>query len=323
MAKRTKFNYNPDTLSFEKIETSIKQRFKKFFMHTFLGIFIGIIFFFLFVYFVPSPKQKHLENENEKLELQYKLLSAEMATMQEIMQDIEQRDDNLYRVLFQAEPLNKDKRRTNNDNDFKYKKFENLNAGELIINTSKQSAELKKQLYAQSKSFDEIIYLAKINEKKLQHIPAIQPILNQDLSRIASGFGYRVHPIYHTRKMHHGMDFTAPTGTDIYATGNGTIIAAEWKQGYGNTIIIDHGFGYKTVYAHLHKYYKHKGEQVKRGDIIAAVGSTGISTAPHLHYEVKHNDTSVNPMNYYFLDLSPEEYDKMIRMASNAGRALD
>ncbi len=323
MAKKTKFLFNPETLSFEKTDTSLKHRFKRAFIHTSMGVFFGILFFFIFSTFIHSPKEINLQNENHKLELQYNLLKNKMDIMQDVLNDMQQRDDNLYRVLFQAEPLPKESRLTLYDNNFKYNDFSNLNSSKLVISTSKKADELEKQIYVQSKSFDEILLLAKSNEQKLKHIPAIQPILNKDLTRIASGFGYRMHPIYRRRIMHQGMDFTAPTGTDIYATGNGTVIHSGWKQGYGKTVVIDHGFGYKTAYAHMHKLIAEKGQKVNRGDIIGLVGNSGRSTGPHLHYEVIYNNKHVNPMNYYFLDLSPEEYDEMIQIAANAGRVLD
>jgi murein DD-endopeptidase MepM/ murein hydrolase activator NlpD len=194
---------------------------------------------------------------------------------------------------------------------------------EIVVGTSKKLNELKKQLYIQSKSYDDLILLAKNKEAMLECIPAIQPILNKDLTRTASGFGWRIDPVYHTRRFHEGMDFTAPIGTDIYATGNGTIQLAGWKQGYGNTVEINHGFGYKTLYGHMHQIKVRIGQKVKRGEVIGTVGSTGKSTGPHLHYEVHFKGQVMNPQNYYFLDLSPEEYDRMVQMSNNAGQMFD
>ncbi len=323
MARRTKYYFNNETLSYEKIERSAMYRLRQTFFYSFTIVSLAVVFAIVLFYVVPSPSEKATRNENQQLKFQYEILSNEMDVMLDVMLDIQQRDDNLYRILFQAEPFPKEKRELSDGSDYKYSDYANLNSSKILINTSKKADRLAKMIYAQTESFDEIVYLSEINEKKLQYIPAIQPILNKDLTRIASGFGYRTDPVYRTKRMHQGMDFTAPTGTDIYATGNGVVIASEWKQGYGNTVVLDHGFGYKTLYAHLYESYVEKGDVVKRGDVIAAVGNTGKSTGPHLHYEVRVRNTPVDPMNYYFMDLSPEEYDRMIQIASNAGRVMD
>jgi murein DD-endopeptidase MepM/ murein hydrolase activator NlpD len=176
----------------------------------------------------------------------------------------------------------------------------------------------------QSVSYDEIIDLARNKEKMLASIPAIQPISNKDLTRTASGWGYRIHPIYKIRKFHYGMDFTAPTNTEVYSTGDGTIeVLNKSRRGYGNKIIVNHGFGYKTLYAHLNSFNVKQGQKVKRGDVIGYVGSTGLSTAPHLHYEVHLNNKKVNPVNYYFNDLTPEEYDRMVEISLKSGQTFD
>ena len=194
---------------------------------------------------------------------------------------------------------------------------------EIVVTTSKKLGELKKQLYIQSKSYDEIVLLARNKETMLANLPAIQPVLNKDLKQMASGYGWRIDPIYHSRRFHAGMDFAAPTGTDIYATGNGTVISAGWEQGYGNCVQINHNYGYQTLYGHMSAFKVRAGQTVKRGDVIGLVGSTGKSTGPHLHYEVHFKGEIMNPQNYYFLDLSPAEYDKMVQMSNNAGQMFD
>ena len=191
------------------------------------------------------------------------------------------------------------------------------------MKAAEKTDDLSKMIYVQSQSYDELVRLAKTNEEKLQHIPGIQPVLNKDLRRMASGYGVRIDPVYRTKKFHAGMDFTANTGTDVYATGDGTVTYSGWMQGYGNTIMIDHGFDYVTLYGHLSKTIAKKGDKVKRGSIVGLVGNTGKSTGPHLHYEVRFKGKPQNPMNFYFLDLSPEEYDRMVQMAENAGQVLD
>ncbi len=184
-------------------------------------------------------------------------------------------------------------------------------------------SELRKQIYIQSKSYDDLILLSKNKEAMLECLPAIQPVLNKDLTRMASGYGWRIDPVYHSRRFHAGMDFTAPVGTDIYATGNGTVISSGWQQGYGNCVEINHGFGYVTLYGHMSSIKARVGQKVKRGDVIGLVGSTGKSTGPHLHYEVHLRGEIMNPQNYYFLDLSPAEYDRMVQMSNNSGQMFD
>jgi len=236
---------------------------------------------------------------------------------------LQQRDDNLYRVIFQADPIPYSIRKSTSANSEFYKQLLTMTNSEIAVATTQKYNELKKQLYVQSKSYDELVKLASTQEEMLQCIPAIQPILNKDLTRTASGFGWRIDPIYRTRRFHEGMDFSAPVGTDIFATGNGTITKAGWQQGYGNAVVINHGFGYVTLYGHMHKILVKPGQKVKRGDIIGLVGSTGKSTGPHLHYEVHYKGQIMNPQNYYFLDLNPEEYDQMVQLSNNAGQMFD
>jgi murein DD-endopeptidase MepM/ murein hydrolase activator NlpD len=257
------------------------------------------------------------------MEGQYKALQGQMSDIQGILTDLQQRDDNLYRVVFQAEPIPYEVRRTANTNADYYEQLLRMTNSQIVVETTKKLNELKKQLYVQSKSYDEIVVLAQNKEKMLEAIPAIQPVANKDLTRVASGYGMRMDPIYHSRRFHAGMDFTAPTGTDIYATGNGRVLSAGWQQGYGNCVEIDHGFGYVTLYAHMHTISVNAGQTVNRGEVIGLVGNTGKSTGPHLHYEVHYKGEIMNPQNYYFLDLTPEEYDKMVQLSNNAGQMFD
>lgn len=322
MTKKAKFHFNPETLSFERVETSARNILKKIFIHLFSSAFIGFLFFIGFSFFIDSPEEKQLKKDLKTMKIQYRLLDKKIDRLSKVSKDLQQRDNNLYRVIFQAEPL-PDYTSGNYQNNELINELSDKSSHKILNETSQKVEALSKQIYSQIKSYDEIVELLKTNETKLQNIPAIQPILNKDLTRIASGFGYRIDPIYHTRKMHTGMDFTAPIGTDIYATGNGTVTFAGWKQGYGNTIIIDHGFGYETLYAHLKNIKVRERQKINRTDIIGTVGNTGKSTGPHLHYEVFFKGQHVDPLNYYFLDLSPEEYDKMIQLAQNAGQVLD
>ena len=243
--------------------------------------------------------------------------------MQVVMIDLQQRDDNLYRVLFGAEPIPLSVRQGAQRKIDYYEKLAQMTNSQMAADLTNKVDKLEKELYVQAKSYDEVLELAKTQEIRMENIPAIQPVMNKDLKRVASGYGMRIDPVYHVRKFHQGMDFTAPMGTEIFATGNAKVKFTGWKQGYGNTVILDHGFGYETLYAHLYKSLVHKGQKVRRSDIIALVGNTGKSTGPHLHYEVRLNGKPVDPRNYYFYDLSPEEYDQMIQLSNNFGQMLD
>ena len=323
MAKKIKFHFNPETLNYEPIIHTFAHKLKQIALHLFSGISLGALFFFIFVSIFDSPEEKQLGLEKSRMQAQYKVLERQLDEVQDVLKDMQERDDNLYRVILQAEPISLEVRRAISANSDYYDQLLRMTNSEIVLTTTKKMNELRKQLYIQSKSYDDLIVLSKNKETMLEHIPAIQPVLNKDLKRMASGYGWRIDPIYRTRRFHAGMDFTAPTGTDIFATGNGTIQSAGWKQGYGNTVEINHGFGYKTLYAHMHKINVRVGQTVNRGDVIGLVGNTGKSTGPHLHYEVHFKGQVMNPANYYFLDLSPEEYDRMIQMSNNSGMMMD
>lgn len=323
MAKK-KYHLNPETLAMEQVNNrSIRYVVKMTLVYMFTGIIMGIIFFFLFFSFFPSPRELQVVKERDALKTHYELLSRQIDQMQLVMTDLQQRDDNLYRVLLQAEPIPLLARLGATGQVQYYDSVAQMTNWQLAADITRKVDILEKELYVQAKSYDEIVDLAKTHEVRMENIPAIQPVLNKDLKRVASGYGYRIDPVYHTRRFHAGMDFTAPTGTDVYATGNGTVTFVGWKQGYGNTVEVSHGFGYSTLYAHLHKQLVRKGQKVHRGDVIALVGNTGKSTGPHLHYEVRFKDKPVDPRNFYFQDLSPEEYDKMVQLSNNFGNLLD
>ena len=322
MAKN-KFQFNPETLSYEQIEHTIAHWLKQAAIHALSGVSLGLIFFFIFVSTIQSPEEKQLVQEKSHMEAQYKVLERQMQEIQYVMTDMQQRDDNLYRVVFQADPIPLSVRRGSSANTEYYEQLLDMTNSEIVVSTSKKLGELKKELYIQSKSYDELVLLAKNKETMLENLPAIQPVLNKNLKYMASGYGWRIDPIYHTRRFHAGMDFTAPIGTNIFATGNGVVVGAGWEQGYGNCVQINHGYGYVTLYGHMSAIKVRNGQKVKRGDIIGLIGSTGKSTGPHLHYEVHYKGTIMNPQNYYYLDLSPAEYDKMVQMSNNAGQIFD
>ena len=322
MAKK-KYKINPETLAMEQVEHGFRYWVRQTGIYILAGIVIGILFLYLFLTFFPSPREKQLLREKASLESQLEVLNNQVDQMQVVMTDLQQRDDNLYRVLFGAEPIPLSVRQGAQRKIDYYEQLAQMTNSELAADLSLKVDLLEKEIYVQAKSYDEVAQMAKEQEIRMENIPAIQPVMNKDLKRVASGYGMRIDPVYHVRKFHQGMDFTAPTGTEVFATGNAKVEFAGWKQGYGNTVILDHGYGYKTLYAHLYKILVRKGQKVRRSDIIALVGNTGKSTGPHLHYEVRLNNKPVDPRNYYFYDLSPEEYDQMIQLSNNFGQMLD
>lgn len=323
MAK-TGYRFNPETLTYDKIHITTKRRFWSLVIKFFQSLSLAIVIFFLITSIVDSPKEKALKREKEELLAQFNLLDNQINRLDKVLKDLESRDDNIYRVIFESDPLDASIRRAGSGGINKYEEFKNMDNAELIISTSKKLDELTKAMYIQSRSYDEIELLAKNKMNMLASIPAILPVsLSSKTVRFSSSFGYRIHPIYKTVKLHAGMDFSGPIGTPIYATGNGKVISASTHKGYGKCIEIDHGFNYKTLYAHLDRYNVRSGQKVKRGDIIGYMGNTGKSTGPHVHYEVKKNNVPVDPINYYFNDLSAEEYDQLVQEANNNGQSMD
>ena len=323
MSAKKKYKINPETLAMEQVEHGFRYWVRQTGIYILAGIVIGVLFLYLFLTFFPSPREKQLLRERASLESQLEVLNSQVDQMQVVMTDLQQRDDNLYRVLFGAEPIPLSVRQGAQRKIDYYEQLALMTNSELAADLALKVDLLEKEIYVQAKSYDEVAQMAKEQEIRMENIPAIQPVMNKDLKRVASGYGMRIDPVYHVRKFHQGMDFTAPTGTEVFATGNAKVEFAGWKQGYGNTVILDHGYGYKTLYAHLYKTLVRKGQKVRRSDIIALVGNTGKSTGPHLHYEVRLNNKPVDPRNYYFYDLSPEEYDQMIQLSNNFGQMLD
>ena len=323
MAK-IKYYYDTKTLSYKRIELSPFDKLKRSLTFISASAFAGFIMLVVLFQFFDSPKEKRLKNEIENLLVQYDILNKKMTQIDLVLDDLQERDDNIYRVIFEADPISSSIRKAGFGGVNRYKDIRNFSNAELVVEAAKKADKLSKQLYIQSKSFDDLIELAKNKADMLASIPAIQPIENKDLKRMASGYGYRIHPIYKIRKLHTGMDFTAPQGTPIYATGDGNVEKVRRsRKGYGNHVVIDHGYGYQTLYAHMSKYIVYRGQKVKRGEVIGYVGSTGTSVAPHLHYEVIKNKRKINPVNFYYNDLSPEEYDKMLEIASQNNQSFD
>lgn len=326
MAKK-KYKFNPDNLSYERVGISIKEKTTKILAYFSSSLALALIIVVVVVNAYETPKTKALKRENQRLLTQYKLVAKDLDKIGNVLTELQQRDDNIYRVIFEAEPIPSSVRMGGFGGANKYSHLESLDNADLVIETARKLDIVAKEAYIQSKSYDEVMKMALNKEKMLASIPAIMPIANKDLKRTASGWGYRMHPIYKVRKFHYGMDFTAPIGTPVYATGDGKVIEVKGsnrsRSGFGLMIEIDHGYGYETLYGHLSSFNVKRNQQVKRGDIIGYVGNSGGSTAPHLHYEVHKNGGKVNPAYFYYKDLSPQEYDKMIAISSNIGQTLD
>ncbi|MBB4119756.1 murein DD-endopeptidase MepM/ murein hydrolase activator NlpD [Mesonia hippocampi] len=322
---KVKYYYDRETNSYKKIEYRKGRKLRFVFFMVGGSLLSGFLLLLLYLNIpkLETPKEKALQRELAYMQLQYRSLNKKMAHVEEVLAEVETRDNNIYRAFFEASPIPAAHRKAGFGGINRYKKLEGYANEQLVIEASKRIDILQKQLVIQSKSLDEITSLATKKEKLLNAIPAIQPVKNEDLTRMASGYGMRMHPILKFRRMHNGMDFTAPRGTNVFATGDAVVKKAQRSTGYGNLIILDHGFGYETYYAHLNKFKVRKGQRVKRGEIIGEVGSTGLSTASHLHYEVHKNGVVVNPINFYHGDLTAEEYDIMLNQSSIENQSLD
>tara|TARA_B100000963_G_C22640427_1_gene680067 strand:- start:2688 stop:3665 length:978 start_codon:yes stop_codon:yes gene_type:complete len=325
MAK-IKYHFDSETLSYVPVESSRTVKISRlliFFISSFL--FGGIILFILLnTSIVNTPQELLLKREVQNYQLQFDLINRRVVQMENVLKNIEDRDNNIYRVYFEASPIPEEQRKAGFGGVNRYKDLEGFDNSNLIINTTKKIDILTKQLVIQSKSLDEILSLAKEKENLLASIPSIQPVQNKDLKRMASGYGWRIDPFTKKRRRHFGMDFSAVRGTPIYATGNGIIKRADNRaSGFGKHIRIDHGFGYVSIYAHLDKYNVKRGQKVKRGEIIGYVGNTGRSVAPHLHYEIVKDGKKINPINFYYGNLSPDEFNILVQQASQENESLD
>ncbi len=320
---KRRYRINPETLQLERVEHGVRYWLRRSGRYLIGGICLGVVFFYVYHAFFPSPREAALQSQNRTLTAQLQMMERQVDQIQVVMSDIAQRDDNLYRALLGAEPIPQSVRLGATRQISYYDSLARMSNTQLIADVQRKVDVLEKEVYTQAKSYDEILQLAKNQEVRMENIPAIQPVLNKNLKHMASGYGWRIDPVYHIRRFHEGMDFSAPVGTDIFATGNGTVVYSGWRQGYGETIEIDHGFGYLTRYAHCHKLFVRVGQKVKRGDVIALVGNTGKSTGPHVHYEVHYQGRPIDPRNYYFYDLSPEDYDRMVQLSSNMGNMMD
>ena len=324
--RKVKYYYDTETLSYRKIERKKGKTFGLSLLFV-LGTLVASILLLIVYLNIPgieTPKEKAYKRELDHIKFQYELMNKQLDEALTVLNNVEERDNKIYRVYFEADPISDEQRKSGFGGVNRYKALEGYNNSEVIVKTKKRLDQLKKRIVVQSKSLDEIVEYALNKEELLASIPAIQPVQNDDLKRTASGYGMRMHPIYKIRKMHTGMDFSAPEGTPIFATGNARVKKVrKSRRGYGYHIVLDHGFSYETLYAHMSKISVFRGQRVKRGEIIGYVGNTGASTAPHLHYEVWKNSGHVNPIYYYYNDLSAEEYDAMINNSSLENQTLD
>lgn len=324
---KIKYIYNTDTCKYERVKVSTYDVVMNALGFLTLSVLIAVGLLFVFNKYFESPKVIVLKKENQELKLHYDILEKEMSEVENMLGVLQERDDNVYRLIFEAEPIPANVRSAGAGGAEKYQELldKGLNQEELIVQNYEKVDKLKRQMYIQTVSYDDLINLAVNKSDMLAAIPAIQPVQNKELTRLASGFGMRIHPIYKVKKMHAGLDFAAPRGTPVYATGNGKVKKAKFsylKTGYGNQIEIDHGFGYVTKYAHLQELAVRQGQEIKRGQLIGFVGSTGGSTAPHVHYEIIKNGKKINPIQYIIQDVSDDEYQILLELASRENQSL-
>lgn len=323
MSKKVYYRYNPTTETYDRVYLSRGSRVLIVIKHSLEGLAIGAVILMGLYYWIDLPREKRLRDENTRLNNELTELNRRLDGSISVMEAIANRDNSFYRVLMQADPISDAQRYAGLEAANASKQLKSLSDADLAATIADKMNMLDQQLYYQIKSFDELKQLASQQEDRIAHIPSIQPVSELDLKQMASGYGYRVDPVYGTSKFHEGMDFSAAPGTPVYATGNGVVTDAGWNSGYGNSIDINHGYDYLTRYAHLSKILVKQGQEVKRGDLIGLVGNTGKSTGPHLHYEVRYKGAPQNPVKYYFHDLTPEQYSEMVRHSEQASNVMD
>lgn len=318
-----KYKYNAQTTTIKPIRQKRLRRFRNIAAFLIVTAFFGVISGFIFSEKMNKPEENTLAAELKEMRIQYQLLNKKVKQSQEVLGQIEDRDNNIYRSYFELEPISEDVRKAGFGGVNRYSKFSDWEYGGLATELAKNIDILNKQLVIQSKSLDEVIVSAKEKDNMLAHLPAIQPVANKDLKRLASGFGMRMHPVLKVPKLHKGTDFSANTGTPIYATGDGKVKLAGRHGGYGNAVIINHGYGYETLYAHMSRIKIKNGQAVKRGDVIGYVGNTGLSTGPHLHYEIHKDGTPIDPVSYFYQDVSPDEFKILLEKSQQMSVSLD
>ena len=321
---KTKFRYNPETLSYEKVSRSLTERMLRGLLFMAPTLVLSLVFGFFIAHQIDSPRERRLQKELAEVNQELAIWQERLALIEEVTAAMQKRDEDLYRAALGAKEFPEELRLMGIGGSDRYKHLRNKPNADILVTTGKKLDEIESRLYAQSISFQELVNLAKDNEKRLANLPAIQPVRNKDLRKMVSGFGWRIDPVYGTRKMHWGLDFTGNTGTEIFATGGGIVEEVKTSNwGYGREVVINHGYGYKTRYAHLSAFKVKEGDKVKRGDVIGLMGNTGKSTGTHLHYEVEKDGQKVNPINFMHADLTTEEYEEILSISNNALKSMD
>ncbi len=322
--KKIKYYYNTNTLRYEKLETPLRVKLLRIFGFLAAALVTAGLISYVAFQFIGSPKEKILQQQNENLKDNYRDIKDRLQSVQQQMQELEKRDNDVYRAIFEATPIPDSARAKELENKLEIATVEKMKDNQLASSILTTLNNLSNRIAVQQKSYDEVDGLVKNKEQLLLHTPAIQPVSNKDLNRIASGYGYRIDPVYKTTKFHAGLDFSAPQGTPIYATADGKVTTAgNMGNGYGNHVIINHGYGYETLFGHMVRVKARNGQMVKRGEVIGWVGSTGKSTGPHCHYEVHKNGEKINPIYFFFNDLSPEQFDMLLKKAAASNQSLD
>jgi murein DD-endopeptidase MepM/ murein hydrolase activator NlpD len=322
--KKIKYYYNTNTLRYEKLETPLRVKLLRVFGFVATAFVTAALISYIAFQFIGSPKEKILQRQNANLKDRYEELQDDLGSIQQQMQELEKRDNKVYRSIFEANPIPDSARAKEIEIQQEIATVSKMQDHELVSSIVSTINNLRSRIEAQKRSYGEIEKLVQNKEQLLSHTPAIQPVSNKDLTRVASGFGYRIDPIYKTTKMHAGIDFTSPQGTPIYATANGRIqTAGNTGNGYGNHVIINHGYGYVSLYGHMYRVKARPGQEVKRGEVIGWVGSTGKSTGPHLHYEVHKNGTKIDPIYFFYNDLTPEQFDQVLKKAAASNQSFD
>jgi len=322
--KKIKYYFNTHTLRYDKVEVPFRVQLLRILGFIAASIVTAVIMIAIAFRYIDSPKEKLLRQQNDDLKDNYAVMNERLAQLELQMDELENRDNNVYRSIFEAQPIPDSARVKDMEVKKEIKLVQSLGETELVKTTTLQLNNLSMRLAFMSKSYTDIEAMVKNKEKLLEAIPAIQPVSNRDLTRVASGFGNRIDPVYKVQKFHAGLDFTAPMGTPIYATADGIVRLATYNPGgYGNHVIINHGYGYETLYGHMVRIKARQGQSVKRGEVIGYVGSTGKSTGPHCHYEVHRSGKPINPVYYFYNDLTPAQYDRLLKMAASSNQSLD
>lgn len=322
--KKIKYYYNTHTLRFEKLETPLRVRLLQVFGFIAASIVTGLIIIFIAFKYIDSPKEKLLRQENDDMHESYSLLRERVNQLEMQMDELENRDNSVYRSIFEAEPIPDSARVKDMEAKNEVKLVQRMGETELVKSMTSQLNNLSLRLAYQDQSYVEIADMVKNKAKLINAIPSIQPVSNKNLNRIASGFGYRIDPVYKDRRPHQGLDFTAPQGTPIYATADGTVKEVGFTtSGFGNRVLINHGYGYETLYGHMYRFKARVGQQVKRGEVIGYIGNTGKSTGPHCHYEVHRGGRPVDPIYYFYNDLTPAQFDRILKLAAAGNQSFD